>query len=106
MHIVPAVPSDVAELTRIEIESKRASIPHLIDPMEIDSPRRLQRWVTYFRCESPGGSKPERRVLKCLVDSVFVGYVAGHLTMRHGMEAEIQSFYVLREYQRKGVGSA
>jgi GNAT superfamily N-acetyltransferase len=106
MEIVPATPSDITELTRIEIESKRLSIPHLVDPEEIDSTRRLQRWSTYFRGESPAGSKCARLVLKASAGARFVGYVAGHLTSRHGMEAEIQSFYVLREHQRKGIGSA
>src|SRR5687767_1643629 len=106
MEIVTATSSDIADLTRIEIESKRASIPHLVDPEEIDPTRRRQRWSTYFRGESPATSKPERCVLKAAIDAACVGYVAGHLTSRHGMEAEIQSFYVLREYQRKGIGSA
>ena len=106
MKIVTATSSDIAELTHIEIESKRASIPHLVDPEEIDPTRRRQRWSTYFRRESPTSSKPERCVLKAEVDAACVGYVAGHLTSRYDMEAEIQSFYVLREHQRKGIGSA
>src|SRR6266567_7297782 len=106
MEIVTATPPAVSDLTRIEIESKRLSIPDVIDPEEIDFLRRQQRWNTYFRGQSPVGAKPERHVLIAIVDASPVGYIAGHLTSRYDMEAEIQSFYVLREHQRKGVGTA
>jgi GNAT superfamily N-acetyltransferase len=105
MTIVAATSSDIADLTRLEIESKCASIPNLVDPVEIDPTRRRQRWETYFRCESPAGAKHQRQVLMATVGGSAVGYIAGHLSSRHGMDAEIQSFYVLLEHQRKGFGS-
>jgi GNAT superfamily N-acetyltransferase len=36
----------------------------------------------------------------------MVGYLAVHLTSRYDKDAEIQSFYVLKEYQRRGIGTA
>ena len=105
MNIVIAESPDAAALTRVEIESKRASIPHLVDPIKVDFTRRHQRWTTYFRGESPAGSTAQRRVLKAVLDGALVGFIAGHLTSRHDMESEIQSFYILREHQRKGIGS-
>lgn len=34
----------------------------------------------------------------------MVGFIAGHLTTRYGKEVEIQSFFVLPENQRTGLG--
>jgi GNAT superfamily N-acetyltransferase len=106
MDIVIAHSSDATELACLEIESKRASIPHLVDPVEVNFTLRQQRWTTYFQAISPVGSKTERLVLKALRDGALVGFIAGHLTSRYAMDSEIQSFYVLRDHQRKGVGSA
>jgi GNAT superfamily N-acetyltransferase len=97
---------DIDVLARIEIDSKTASFAQPIDPIEIDRGRRRERWRTYFMGESPTTSKPERVVLKAMIDADVVGYLAGHLTTRFGMDAEIQSFYVLRSYQRRGIGRA
>lgn len=106
MKIVPAGSAEIAKLTRLEVASKRASISQLIGPHDLDENRLLRRWETYFLGQSPLSSKPERRVLQATVNGVLVGYIAGHLTSRYDMDAEIQSFYVLRDYQRQGIGSA
>lgn len=104
MQIFIASEADIETLTRVEIQSKMDSVPDLIDPIEVDFPRRLNRWKTYFRGESPGGSKPERIIYKALKNNEIIGYIACHLTSRYGMEAEIQSFYILKEHQRQGIG--
>lgn len=106
MQIARADASDIDALTRVEIESKRASIPEILDPVQIDFTNRKLRWERYFRGVSPVGSKPPRIVLKVILTGNVVGFIAGHLTTRYGMDAEIQSFYVLREHQRNGIGSA
>jgi len=106
MEIVTAELSDATELARVEIESKRRSIPHLVDAADVDFAQRERRWMTYFQGLSPASSKGERRVLKAVLDGACVGYIAGHLTTRYEMDSEIQSFYVLREHQRRGIGSA
>jgi GNAT superfamily N-acetyltransferase len=104
MKIEIAVESDIEELTQVEIESKIKSIPEYVDDIEIDYPSRLRRWQTYFKGESPKSSKPGRLILKAEVNGKIVGYIAGHLTTRYERDAEIQSFYILKEYQRKGTG--
>jgi GNAT superfamily N-acetyltransferase len=35
-----------------------------------------------------------------------VAYVAYHHTSRHGTDAELQNIYVLRQWQRKGIGAS
>jgi ribosomal protein S18 acetylase RimI-like enzyme len=106
MEILIASIADAEELTRVEIESKLKSIPENIDPIEVDNERRLQRWQNYISGgSSPQKAKVERVVFKALIDEKMVGYIAGHLTERYGKEAEIQSFYILIEHQRMGIGS-
>jgi len=36
----------------------------------------------------------------------MVGYIAGHFSTRHNTQGELQSIYVLREFQRCGIGGA
>jgi GNAT superfamily N-acetyltransferase len=64
----------------------------------------LYRWGTYFNGTSPESSKPQRIILKAVTDGTIIGYIAGHLTNRYGLDAEIQSFYILKEYQRNDTG--
>ena len=106
MKIEIAQPSDGFELTTVEIASKKTSIPNSIDSIEVDFDLRFQRWQNYFKGLSPSSSKPERIVLKALIDQKIIGYLAGHLSTRYGKDAEIQSFYILKNHQRKGIGHA
>lgn len=39
-------------------------------------------------------------------DNKIIGYLSGHLTTRFDLDAEIQSFYILKQEQRKGIGTA
>ncbi len=96
--------ADIEELTRVEIASKLQSFPEHMDEVAIDYATRLYRWQTYFNGESPASSKPERIVFKVVKDGQIVGFIAGHLTNRH-KDSEIQNFYLLKEDQRKGIGS-
>lgn len=105
MEILRAAQADIVVLASVEIASKRASIPDLIDPVEVDPAGRQRRWQTYLRGETPEGSRPERQVLMASVEGTVVGFIAGHLTSRHGMDAEIQSLFVLIEHQRRGIAS-
>lgn len=95
---------DIDVLTKVEIESKIHSIPDMIEPLEVDYKKRFDRWQTYFVGQSPASAKPERIVFKALIGNELVGYIAGHLTTRYDKDAEIQSFYILKEYQGKGIG--
>ncbi len=104
IQIAPALASEIETITHLEIDSKIASIPQCVSEIDIDYSIRLLRWHTYFNGSSPQTSKPERIVLKAEVDEKIVGYIAGHLTNRYEKDAEIQSFYVLKSYQRQGIG--
>ncbi len=96
---------DAEALTSVEITSKKQSIPDLVEEIEIDYERRLQRWQNYFAARSPSSSLPERMVLKAVENDEIVGYIAGHRSTRYSLDSEIQSFYILKEYQRKGIGA-
>jgi GNAT superfamily N-acetyltransferase len=105
LTILEANLEDAEELARVEIESKSKSIPGLFSPIEIDFTRRLERWQSYLRGESfPQMAKPERVAFKACTGKRMIGYIAGHLTSRYGKDAEIESFYVLHEHQRVGIG--
>jgi GNAT superfamily N-acetyltransferase len=80
------------------------SILGCIDAIEIDYDIRLYRWETYFNGTSPASSKPPRVIYKAVTGGTIIGYIAGHLTNRYGLDAEIQSFFITKEYQRNGTG--
>lgn len=104
MEILTATVNDIDEITNVEIRSKMASFPNLVEPHDIDFETRQYRWKTWFAAQSPATSKPQRAMFKAVADNSIVGYIAVHLTTRHEKDAEIQSFYVLKEYHRKGIG--
>jgi GNAT superfamily N-acetyltransferase len=104
MQIAVATKADIEELTQVEIQSKLQSFA-ANEPVAIDQSTRLYRWQTYFRAESPATSKRERIVFKAVDDVRIVGFIAGHLTTRYDMDAEIQNFYILKSYQRQGIGA-
>ncbi|MDP9082004.1 MAG: GNAT family N-acetyltransferase [Bacteroidota bacterium] len=104
MEILVATIADIEALTKVEIDSKLQSFVSN-EEVAIDYDTRLYRWNTYFRGLSPASAKPERVVYKAVIHDQIVGYIAGHLTGRYDKDAEIQSFYVLRDQQRSGVGT-
>jgi len=106
MNILIANEADIDELTQVEIDSKKQSIPECIEDYEIDFASRHQRWQSYFKKQSPKTSKPQRLILKAVNDEGRItGYLAGHLTTRFDLAAEIQSFYVLKEVQNQKTGT-
>lgn len=105
MNIFLASKADIDELTQVEIESKKQSIPEFIEDFEIDFASRHFRWSTYFDKQSPKTSKPERRILKAVNNIRIIGYLAGHLSTRYNMDAEIQSVYILKQEQNNGIGT-
>lgn len=104
MEIQIAGEADIAEITRVEIECKLQSFPELTEEVDIDYAIRAHRWKTYFAGQSPVSARPERVIFKAMDDGRMIGYLAVHLTTRYNKDAEIQSFYILKEYQRKGIG--
>lgn len=105
MEIKVANPADIEAITRVEIESKLKSFPELVEPHDIDFETRAYRWKTWFAGQSPVSAKPERVMFKAIDGDKITGYLAVHLTTRHNTDAEIQSFYVLKDYQRTGIGT-
>ena len=53
----------------------------------------------------PRFAKPARKVWLAMVDDCVVGHIACHLTTKQGFEAELQSIFVLSEFQRRGLGT-
>ena len=106
MNIFIANETDIKELAQVEIESKKQSLAECIEDYEIDFPSRINRWKTYFKGQSPQTSKPDRVTLKAVNnDDKIIGYLSGHLTTRFNLDAEIQSFYILKTEQKKGIGT-
>lgn len=106
MEIQVATTADIEEITHVEIESKLQSFPELMEPHDTDFETRAYRWKTYFAKQSPASAMPQRIILKAIDQDKIIGYLAVHLTSRYDKGAEIQSFYVLKEYQRSGIGTA
>ncbi len=106
MEIQVATSADIEVITHVEIESKLQSFPGLMAAHDIDFDTRAYRWKTYFAAQSPASAKPERIVFKAIDGDRITGYLAVHLTTRYDKDAEIQSVYVLKAYQRGGVGTA
>jgi len=61
----------------------------------------------YLRGEiHPRHSLKERVIFAAEERSLFVGFIAGHLTLRHDCQGELEWITVVPEYRRKGVASA
>ena len=106
MEIQVATTADIDAITHVEIESKLQSFPELMESHDIDFETRAYRWKTYFAKQSPASALPQRTVFKAIDQDKMIGYLAVHLTSRYDKDAEIQSFYVLKEHQRGGIGTA
>ena len=106
VEIRTAQQRDLPQIAAIEIASKIASVPQWTEPHELNAGLRLESWKAYMDGRRPQSAKPQRIILISLVEGQYVGYLAGHLSTRFGMDAEIQSFYVLKDFQRRGLGSA
>ena len=64
-----------------------------------------ERWLAYMNGEwNPQKATSERIVYKATNDGMIVGFIAGHLTTRLDCDGELQSIFILREWQRKGIG--
>jgi GNAT superfamily N-acetyltransferase len=97
---------DVGTIVRILIASKEASFPGAID----DHDRDVEFWTRRWRDYVVRGSIPlqlfgDGWVYLAEVEGCPVAYVAYHHTKRLGTDAELQNIYVLKEWQRKGIGS-
>lgn len=53
----------------------------------------------------PQQALPPRVGYAALVDGKLVGYIAGHLTTRHGCEGEVQYLFVAKKYRRQAIAT-
>jgi GNAT superfamily N-acetyltransferase len=65
------------------------------------------RMAAYFDGRHhPHEALPSRMGFVALMGEAVIGYIAGHLTRRHGCAAEIQYLFVAPEFRRRGVATA
>ena len=110
MTVVPSIRrasvSDTDTVVRILIASKEASFPDTIEEHDLDVQFWTRRWRDYIlRGRLPLAPFGDGWVFLAEVDGEPVAYVAYHHTSRHGTDAELQNIYVLKEWQRKGIGA-
>ena len=75
-------------------------------PFYMEREAILHRWKAYIRKEHhPQKAKDPRIIYIGIADKEIVGFVAGHLTERFDLDGELQSIYILPEYQRHGLGT-
>jgi ribosomal protein S18 acetylase RimI-like enzyme len=64
------------------------------------------RMAAYFKGQHyPQGALMPRTGFVALADGVMVGYIAGHLTTRHGCAGEVQYLFVAPEFRRRGIAT-
>jgi GNAT superfamily N-acetyltransferase len=65
------------------------------------------RMAAYFDGKHhPQEALPPRVGYVALVREAVIGYIAGHLTTRHGCAGEVQYLFVVPEFRRRGVATA
>ncbi len=66
----------------------------------------LEKWKGYIRkTRNPSKSKDPRVIYAAFDGVLMVGYAACHHTTKWGVESELQSMYVLKDYQGQGIGT-
>jgi GNAT superfamily N-acetyltransferase len=89
-----ATAADIAGMARCQLD----------DPV---NPLADSRMGAYFA----GLHHPQQALLArvgyvALINEQIVGYIAGHLTTRHGCAGELQYLFVSPHYRRRGIGTA
>ena len=101
---------DAEAIARTEVASKEVSLVGVIEFMapeyELDYGRLLEKWKGYIeKTRNPSQSKDPRVIYAALDGTLMVGYTACHHTTKWGVEGELQSMYVLKDYQGQGIGT-
>jgi GNAT superfamily N-acetyltransferase len=107
LSIREATPADADTLVAILIASKESSFPYLLDAHDRDVPFWTDRWRSYL----VEGSRAQLScgdgfVVFAEIGSSPLGFAAYHHTTRHGTDAELQSIYILKDAQGRGLGTA
>ena len=83
-----------------------ADVTAMSECRRIDAGGVDERMPAYFRCEhDPHQALMPRVGFLAESGGRVVGYIAGHLTTRHGADGELQYLYVLSHVRRRGIGT-
>lgn len=106
LHIRLASEQDAETIVGILIASKEASFPGAVDDHDRDVGFWTRRWRGYLTAGSQAQeSLGDGWAFIAEQGGQPVGFAAYHHTRRHQTDAELQSIYVLKECQRRGIGS-
>ncbi len=95
---------DAETITDITLQSYEVAFNK---PFYMARDAAIRRWKAYIRKEHhPQKAKEQRVIYAAFAGTKMIGYIAGHLTERMGLESELQSIYILPEHQRRGVGTS
>jgi GNAT superfamily N-acetyltransferase len=98
---------DAPAIARTEVESKLASLPGFVSPIVVNDDARLERWTHYInRTRSPNLALDPRIIVLASTEDAVVGTIACHQTTKWGLEAELQSLYILKPLQGRSIGTA
>ena len=98
---------DTDTVVRILIASKEASFPETVEDHDRDVTFWTRRWHDYIaRGNLPFSILGDGWVFLAEIGGVPVGYIAYHHTRRLETDAELQNIYLLKDWQRKGIGTA
>ena len=101
--VVEASIDDVETIVDVTLQSFEDAFNK---PFYMEREAAISRWKAYIRKEHhPRDAKDPRIVYVSIINGEIVGFVAGHLTERLGLEGELQSIYVLPEHQGHGLGT-
>ena len=94
LQLREATSADIAGMARCQLD----------DPVNLVADARM---AAYF----DGLHHPQQALLArvgyvALVNEEIVGYIAGHLTTRHGCAGEVQYLFVSPLYRRRGIATA
>ncbi|MGH7604778.1 MAG: GNAT family N-acetyltransferase [Gemmatimonadaceae bacterium] len=107
LEIHEASTADVEAIVDILIASKEASLPHLITEHDRNRPFWTERWNKYLTVGSSAQmSRGDGVALVAREGGRSLGFAAYHHTRRHDADVELESIYVLKDVQRRGVGAA
>jgi GNAT superfamily N-acetyltransferase len=106
LSVRDAIAADAEALVAILIASKESSIPQLLDAHDSNFSFWTDRWRRYLTEGSRAQmSQGDGFALFVEIGGRPVGFAAYHHTTRHGAGAELESMYVLKEFQGHGLGA-
>jgi GNAT superfamily N-acetyltransferase len=97
--------ADVSAIAQVNSDTLRECGLATADIYDVQ--RLTNRWDGYVRrVQHPRHALEPRILFAALADSRLVGYIAGHFSQRYDTQGELQSIYVLKNYQGCGIGTA